>query len=1032
MRIAEFCIKHKVTTILTFIILVIFGLMQFSNLSLALLPDMEIPMSVVYTTYIGASPEDIEELVTRPVESAVASVAGVEKITSTSSENISYVMVQFSDDTDLDEAARKLRDSLDTVSLPSDAADPVVMNINMDMMPVSMIALTGDDLAALQSTAEDNIAPTLERIEGVASVDIAGGVDERIAVTVDTDRMAGYGLTIPYISNCLAADNVLYPGGSVDNGTQTLTVRTDGQYSSPDDVANAIIPLPTGGTVRLSEVATVQSELTDPTAVAKTNKQTCVVLSVNKQSGYNTVTVAEAVNTQLESIMTDYPSLQCSTLMDQSDYINLSVKTAIENIILGVLIAALVLALFLRRFGATLTIAISMPVCIITVFLLMSVFHLTLNMMSLGGIGMGVGMIVDNSIVVLENIFRYRSDGKGRMESCIEGTKEVTGSVIGGTLTTVAVFLPISFTSGMVGQMFRDFSLTIAFLLLASLLIALTLVPLLCYYLLGDGTRNMIVMSDRAKRNQLNTAKMESWYQRTLYYFLRHRGRAVLISVALLVVFSSSLLLCDVTLIPDMDQGQIDVSISMPTGSELDQTVSISDRVAAIAEETVPEIDTLYYQASDESTTMGLLLVPLDQRDRSAAEISDALRDSLQDIAGCEITVSSNSMTSMMSSSNDISLSISGRDQDTLELISNDLVNQISALPDAIEVSSSLQTAVPQVNLHINRANASRYGLTAATIGAAVRSELTGSTATTITIAGKEYDVVLRGNEAASANLDALKSVAIPTATGGTVPLSLVADVDVELAPQTINRTNQSRTVTITANSRSDDSVGIADAVDAIKDSYPLPEGYYYSTDNTMDDIVDSFSSLLQALVIAIGLVYFVLASQFESFVMPIIIMVILPLSFVGGLFGLPITGQKLSIVALVALIILAGTVVNASIVLVDYINTRRSRGEDKNTAILNACPRRVRPVLMTTLTTILGLLPMAFSSGEGAEMTNAMAIVMISGMLISTAVTLFFTPVYYSLIDSISDHWANHQKRAERKRLQRLKKHDAAPTAAE
>ena len=1030
MKIAAFCIKHKVTTILAFLIITIFGIVEFSSLSLALLPDMEVPVSVVYTTYAGASPEDIEELVTRPVESACASVAGVSNLTSTSMENVSMVIIEFEDGTNLDTATTKLRDNLELTSLPDDCSDPTIMNINMDLMPVSIIALSGNDLADLQDRADNTISPALERIDGVASVDISGGISEQIVVEVDRDRLLGYNLSISYLSNFLTADNVLFPGGSVDNGNQTLTVRTDGQFSSLEDVANTLITLPTGGTIRLSEVADVYLETTEQTAAAKVNGEDCVLLSVNKQSGTNAVQVAQAVNEEMQALLASYPSLHYSIIMDQSDYINLSVDSALQNIVLGVIIAALVLLVFLRRFGATATIAISMPVCIITVFLLMRICGLTLNMMSLGGIAMGVGMIVDNSIVVLENIFRYRSDGKTRLESCVEGTQEVSLSITASTLTTVAVFVPIALTGGMVGQIFKDFTLTIAFLILSSLVIALTLVPLLCYYLLGDGTRNMRIMAERAQRNRGKIERLSGWYQKTLSYFLHRRRVAVLISVLLLVLFSCSIAFSNIVLLPDMDQSQVDISISLPAGSELEQAMDFSERVSTIAQEEVPEIDTMYYSATGESSSVTLMLVPIDARDRSAAEIADSLRDKLQDIPGCEITVSDYSMSSMMTSSGDINLSVSGNDYDTLAMISDDLVQQISALPDAMEVQSSLDVAVPQVNIHINRESAARYGLTAATIGTAVRSELSGTTATTVTMGGQELDVVLRGDSAGAESLDALKSVSIPSATGGFVPLSLVADVEVELAPQSISRTNQSRTVTITGTSRSGDSIGIAQAVNEITAQYPLPEGYYFNTSSAADDIQESFTDLGKVLLIAVGLVYFILASQFESFLMPIIIMMILPIAFTGGLFGLPNTGQAISMMSLVGLIMLAGVVVNSAIVLVDYINTRRKRGESKNTAILNACPRRVRPVLMTTLTTILGLLPMAFGLGEGAEMTAPMAIVMIFGMVTSTVVTLFFTPVYYSLLDSFSRGFALRRKKRKLRRAAKLKAKEEAPVS--
>ena len=1010
MSTAKFSIQHKVTTLLAVIMISVFGVMFTTQLQMALLPDMEFPAAVVMCYYSGASPSDMEELVTRPLEAAVMSVPGVDEVQSTSSDGVSQVQITYVDGTDVDIAATKLREQFDMLSLPDGAMDPVIVNINVsDLMPTAMIALMGEDLADLQSLADDVVVPALERINGVASVDVYGGVDQQIAVELDAARTAELGLSNSYVSQILAAENLLYPGGDLQSGSKKLTVSTDAKFQSVEDVANMLVPLPTGGTVRLGEVANVALETTDPDTIADMNATSCVLLQISKQSGANEVATSEAVVERLDELAAENPSVHYAAPYLASDYINLSVESALQNIVLGVVLAAIVVFLFLRRWGATMTIAISMPVCILTVFILMNVFDLTLNMMSLGGIAMGVGMIVDNSIVVLENIYRFAAEGHDRLSACVEGTKEVTTSVVASTLTTVAVFLPLGLSGGIAGMMFKDFSLTIAFLILSSLVIALTLVPLLCYMLLDENkVRQQAMKKGQRPANRLVSrvggwiARLSSLYQRLLRYFVYHLKTGMLVSVGMVAIFAVCCLSTNMVLIPEMDQGTVSISVSMPIGSEVEETSAITDRITGIVERDVPELESMYAMSQAESATIGLNLVGKSERSRSSSDIANDLRVAMQDIAGCEITASASQMTGM-TSGDDISVEITGDDYDTLAMVAGDLTNQISALPDAVDVTNSLSEQVPQVKVTMRREAAAQYGLTAAAVGAAVRAELTGATATTVTIDNQELDVIVRGDGAASESLDALRSMAIASSRGGYVPLSAVAEVSVEQAPQSINRSNQSRVVTITGDTISGNTTEITKQITAILDGYTMPEGYTAQITGSYSDMMESFGDLLLALLVALGLVYFILAAQFESFAMPVIVMMILPVAFTGALFALPVTGRDLSMISMVALIMLAGTVVNSSIILVEYIKIRRNMGESREEAILKACPLRVRPVMMTTLTTILAMVPMAMGWGDTNEMMSDMGITMISGMVISTVVTLLFTPVYYSVIDNLA-----------------------------
>ena len=716
MKIASFCIKHKVTTILAFLIIAVFGVAFYSNLKLSLMPNMEFPAAYVLCTYSGAGPEDMEELVTRPLESCVSTLAGVKEISSTSSENVSMVMITYEDDTDVDNAAIKLREKFDALSLPDGCSDPVIYNFNVnDMMPVAMIALSGEDLSQLQILAEDTVGPALERLDGVASADIMGGIQQQITVEVNTTALTGYGLTLSDISNYLSAANVLYPGGDVQNGTNVLTVTTDGQFQSVDDVANTVLFLPQGGSLQLREIANVYLESSLEDSAAKVGQEDCVIISVNKRSGANEVEISQKILSTLEELQQENPSMNYLVPYEASDYILQVASNAIQNIVLGVVLSAAVVLVFLRRGGATVTISLSMPFCVLAVFLLMNLFGTTLNMMSLGGIAMCIGMVVDNSIVVLENIYRYAGDGHGRYDSCVLGTSEVITSITASSLTTIAVFLPIGLSGGMTGMMFLDFSLTVVFLILSSLVIALTLVPLMCYFLLDEQAVRLQKLQN-ARRDSRLAKKLSEKYQKLLAFFLRRRGVACLVSVAMVVLFLASCLSTNMVLLPEMDQGMVSVSVEMPTGTELEDTIDYGDRVMAIVEDTCPEVDNMYMTIGSamaaggggDSASITVNLVGRGERSRSSKEVAQAIQAATADVAGCEITASESSMMGNLTGGNDIQVNISGPDYNMLAQIANNLTTQIAALEDASQVKNSLENSVPAVSVSVNETAAAQ------------------------------------------------------------------------------------------------------------------------------------------------------------------------------------------------------------------------------------------------------------------------------------------------------------------------------------
>ena len=596
MKVSAFCIKHKVTTILAFLMIALFGVVFYSNLKLSLMPNMEYPAAVVVCTYAGASPEDIEQLVTRPLESSISTLAGVDAIESSSSENFSMVMITYQEDTDVDNAAIKLREKFDMLTLPDGCSAPIIYNFNInDMMPVAVIALSGSDLVQLQNVADDTVGPALERLDGVASVDITGGIQQKIVVETNPSALAGYGLTISDVSDYLAAANVLYPGGDVHNGTNVLTATTNGQFQTVEDVANTMIFLPQGGSVRLNEIAAVYLNTSLEESAAKVDGESCVVLTINKRSGANEVEISNKVVKALEEVKEDNPSIEPLIVYKASDYIMQVAGNAIQNIVLGVILSAVVVFAFLRKGGPTVTISLSMPFCVLTVFLLMNIFDISLNMMSLGGVAMCIGMVVDNSIVVLENIYRYAGDGYSRYDSCVLGTGEVVTSITASSLTTIAVFLPIGLSGGLSGMLFKDFSLTVAFLIFSSLLIALTLVPLMCYFLLDENAVRLQKLTAGTKPSKFGekAAWLSAKYHSLLAYFINHRLKACLISVAMVAVFLLSCLTTNLVLLPDMDQGMVSITVDMPTGTELEDTIAYGDRIMGIVQENCPELDNM-------------------------------------------------------------------------------------------------------------------------------------------------------------------------------------------------------------------------------------------------------------------------------------------------------------------------------------------------------------------------------------------------------------------------------------------------------
>lgn len=1024
MSLPSISVKRPVTIVMITLIIMILGGVSLSRMPIDLLPEMEIPYAVVSTNYSGVGPVEIEKLITKPLEESVGTVANIKSISSISSEGNSLVIAEFNYGTDMDFASLEMREKIDLVKgfLPEDASSPMVLKIDPNSQPILQLTLSnGGDIAKLQRSAEDNIKPRLERLDGVASITVSGGYEQQVQINVNQEKMRGYGLTIDYLSKILAAENLNMPGGEVKKGKQQLTIRTIGEFQSIEEIKDLLISLPSGDSVFLRDIAEVRLENKELQSIARTNGKNSINISVQKQSGKNTVKVAKLVNEEIENIKKDYPNIKINTVMDQSEYIQKSIDNVAGNAVIGGLLAVLILYLFLRNLRTTFIIGTAIPISIIATFILIYFSGVTINLMTLGGLALGVGMLVDNSIVVLENIYRFRQEGHSRKEAAETGAREVTMAITASTLTTVAVFLPIVFVEGMTATIFKQLALTVTMSLMASLVVSLTLVPMLSSKLLAIDTGEkrkekgiLKIFSFVFDGFESLFVKIENGYKNLLKKALNHRVRTVIIAFVIFVSSIASIATVGAEFFPTMDQGQFSVSISLPEGSELKDTDAVVSEVESKLQ-SLNEIKTIFSRVGSgggisidgnktNTANISVLLKDKKDRKRSAAEVADEVREIIKDIPGAEKSVTVASTFSMGGSGGaPVSINIKGDDLKTLKKVGDDFKNIVESVGGTREVKSSVEDGVPEVQINIDRKNAAQYGLTAAQIASSVKSTITGATATRYKLDGNEINVVIKGDESFKESISNLQQTSLQSPTGTLVPLSQVAKITIDKGPSVINRNGQVRNITVTSQIIGRDLKSISEDIEAKLSQYHLPEGYSYELGGENKELNDALKDLSMALVLAVVLVFMILASQFESLLHPFTIMLSVPLAFSGGALGLFLTGKALSVPAFIGVIMLAGIVVNNAIVLVDYINTRRKQGEERNEAIVNAGPIRLRPILMTTLTTALGLVPLALGIGEGAEAQAPMAIVVIGGLMLSTLLTLVFIPVVYTFFDDLT-----------------------------
>ena len=1040
-------VRRPVTILMCVLAAVAFGIISIGSLKLDLYPNMNIPVVIIMTTYDGVGSEEIETLITEPIESAVGTVSGLDELTSTTSNGSSMVMIQFDSDTDIDIAASDVREYVDLIKgrLPDDAADPMIIKIDPNSMTSLVMSVSSDKMNVndLKTLVENELSDRFERQGSVSSVSVIGGQEKEYRVILQEDKIRGYGISESTVTGMLAAENSNTPMGTIGQGDKNLTLRVKGEFENMEEVKNIPFTLSNGAVVYLRDFATIEEVYKEASGESYTNGKPSIMLSIRKTSTGNTVEMSEGILKELAKIKAEYPDIDFLVINDPADQINNSISNVVTSALQGAIFAVIVLYIFLRNFKSTLVVALAMPISIITTIALMYFTGMTLNLMSLGGLTLGIGMLVDNAIVVLESIYKKLEEGAERHTAAAEGAREVGTAIFASTLTTVAVFLPIPVFGGMAGELFTDLSLTITYSLTSSLIVALTFVPMCASVILKPETSTANVHKSRNIFTIILDfighilSALEVGYKFLLGKALKRKKITVLIMIAFVVLTGSVFSSVGMDFMPSSDAGMVSISIELPTGSKLESTSEITWRIINIIDECkdeFPEIENISFSTgggsgaaalmggSEDTASISIELVDKKERNRSSAEVAKAMKPKFTDIAGADIEVTESGGVSSRFSGGGITLNILGDETEQLQELADKFVDIMETIPGLTEVKTSLEEAAPQTTINIDRNKASAYGITSSSVAGIVRTAVYGTVATTYKIDGDEFDIrVMHDNDKINYIKD-VETILIPTATGATVPLSELATITSVDTPTTITRDNQQRYVSVTANLDGIDLGTANTQIQAKLDSeLIMPDGYSYEFGGSSEEMAEAFGALGNALLLAILLVYMIMAAQFEAFSYPLMIMGAMPIAMTGGIFGLFIAGESLSMTGFLGLIMLAGVVVNNAIVLVDYANLLiRERDLEYTEAMKIAGPARLRPILMSTLTTVLGMLPMMLSTKEGAEMMTGLATVMVYGLTLSTLITLIFIPTIYVGYNNIK---MRRRKRKEKRRARRAER---------
>jgi HAE1 family hydrophobic/amphiphilic exporter-1 len=953
----------------------------------------------------------------------VSSVNRVKKVTSQTSEGVSVISIEFEWGTNLDFAAQDVRDQIGLYEqyLPEDAAEPLVVKFSFSQFPVIFYGITSDIPAMrLKTVIEDEVAPRLERLDGVASARVFSMDEREILVDVDRAALESRGLTLDQVMMALRSENINLPAGSIVERHSDILVRTMGEFRKLDDIRRTVVGMTaTGEPVYVSDIAEVKDTLKDLRYVARIQQQNGVYLIVSKRSGANSQQASSAVKKEIQALVGTIPGNPAfHVAMDQGDMIEQVTSNTIRNAWVGGLLAIGLLFLFLRNWRPTFVISLAIPLSIISTFIALYAAGYTLNMLTLGGLALGIGMLVDNAIVVIENVYRHLEEGEGADEASIAGASEVGMAITASTLTTIAVFFPMIFASGITGKMTQALGLSIAFSLIASLFVALTVIPL-STSLVFRSRKSLRSIAKAPEERQFARAK--ALYRKWLDKALHHRRWVVGGALLALVAAFALVPFMGTEFLPAQDRDMLLLKVRMPVGTALDETNRVVGMVENIMA-AMPEITMISAQvgsqveqdASDAASSFsnagtheGILwvgLVKRDQRKESDLQILERIRQKLPHLRDVKFEAIDMSQMMLGGASAPVEIKLFGKDLQVLKDQADRIVDLISGVEGVRDLTHTLASGKPEVQIHIDRERAYRLGLTVYQVANTVQTATLGKVATRYREGSDEIDVRLRFQEKYRDSMDEVRSIPLRTASGQTVFLEQVSDISMSEGPIVINRENQARRVSVTANISGRDLGGVVRDIKGRLTGFEraLPPGYFLEYAGAYEQMTDAFLILAGAFALAVLLVYMVMASQFEHFGHPFIIMFTVPLGIIGVIVGLAVTGRTLNLAAMIGVIILAGIAVNNGIVMIDYINQLIKRGVDKREAILQGATTRLRAVLLTALTTVLGTLPMAFSRSSGSEFRSPMGIAIAFGLTVTTLLTLFVLPVIYSLFNKI------------------------------
>ncbi|MBM3420672.1 MAG: efflux RND transporter permease subunit [Bacteroidetes bacterium] len=1034
MSIYKNAVQRPVTTILIFVGLIVMGLYSLINLPVDLYPEIEIPFVSVFTQYPGASASDIETNITRPIEDALNSVSNLKEITSTSSDNSSVIFLEFEYETNLDEATNDIRSSLSFIEqfLPEDAQDPVILKFNSSMMPIVFYAITAkESYPGLEKILDERIVNPLNRIEGIGSVSLAGVPGRRIYVDIDPRRMEAYNLSVEQIGNILRAENLNTPSGYLEMGQFDYPLRIQGEFAGSDVIKNIVIGSYNGNNIYLRDVAEVRDTIRESRYYEQVNGERGMQLFIQKQSGANSVKIAEEVEAQLAELgKTLPPDVKIEKIFDTADFIKGSISNLTSTLMFAGIFVILVVLFFLGRWRATLIIILTIPISLIVAFIYLFLADASINIISLSSLSIAIGMVVDDAIVVLENITRHIERGSRPREAAIYATNEVWLAVIVTTLTVVAVFLPLTFVSGLTGVLFRQLGLIVSITTVTSTIAAITLTPTLSSLMLRlrpKKTNPGRFSYDSTIRRALDG--FDLFYERTLRWALRHKTFVTFFSIGF---FIASMLLFSrigTEFIPETDESRFSMSIELQTGTRSDQTLITTGKITKMLEESIPEIDliasstgsddaggfeSLFNAGGTHTIRYTVSLLPVLERNRTVWEIADVVRAKLAvypEIVNYSVSTSDDG--GGMFGGSGVAVEVYGYNIEETNEVAGKLAEKMKLIEGARDVQISRDKSKPELQILLDQEKMMIHGLNTATVSMAVKNRVAGMTASRLREFGDEYDIVVRFSKRYTNTLTEIENIGIMNSQGSMVRLAEIAEIKEFWSPPNIERKRRERIVSVTTTPYkrplNELNMDIQKAIDEID----VPPGVQVQISGAIEEQAEAFMDLGLLIILSLVLVYLVMASQFESLKMPLIIMVAIPFSFSGVAIALFITGTSLSLIAGIGAVMLIGIVVKNAIVLVDYINLMRERGMELYEAVAVSGRSRLRPVLMTSLTTMLGMLPLAMSKGEGSEIWSPMGIAVIGGLLFSTFVTLVIVPVIYVIF----------ARRGERDKLKSLRK---------